>query len=451
MTAQTLNNKHYLIIGLGLTGLSCARFCKKHDLSFELCDTRSDLPGLEAIRQEFPGIAIRLGDLTVDFLAGFDELLVSPGISTRTALFREAAVRGVRISGDIQLFSEYAQKPVVAITGSNGKSTVTTLVNELINASGKRAVAGGNLGTPALDLLSASGVDVYVVELSSFQLETTTDLGAEAAVILNISPDHMDRYDGMADYEDAKQRIFQSVNQTLINRDDDHTRPTDPRVVVSSTFGLSEPQAGQFGIADIDGEQWLMKGDEPLVKSADLRIRGSHNVANALAALALVDLLGIDIYRCLTALVNFPGLAHRCQWVSTIRGVDYFNDSKGTNVGSTVAAVKGLSAQLKGRIWLLAGGEGKGQDFTELADICSASPVAEVLTYGADRAKIAADISSQVATSDWLALEDALADASARAQAGDIILLSPACASFDQFRNYVHRGEFFCQCVEELQ
>lgn len=453
MTSNALNKKHYMIIGLGLTGLSCARFCQKNNLTFSLCDTRTELPNLESIRTEFSGVDVILGLPNLETLIQFDELLVSPGISINTELFRAVADTGVKISGDIQLFSEYAAKPIVAITGSNGKSTVTTLVTELINATGKRAVAGGNIGTPALDLIAdEKNIDFYVMELSSFQLETTHNLGAEVATILNISPDHMDRYEGMADYERAKQRIFQQARFVVVNGDDAHTRPTLDALIRTSVFSLQSPvNEADFGLLEQHGKQWLAKGKSALFPVSDLKIRGAHNAANALAAFAIIDALGISLSETLTALASFTGLEHRCQWIASINGVDYFNDSKGTNVGSTLAAIKGLAAQCSGNIWLLAGGEGKGQDFYELGEVCKESGVSEVLTFGADRDLIGNNIESNISVSSWTTLDEALASAKEKAMTGDVILFSPACASFDQFRNYVHRGEYFCQCVEGLQ
>ncbi len=446
MLAKAENSKRYLIVGLGLTGLSCARFCQKQGLNFALCDTREQFAGADAVREEFPGVDLHLGEPDVDFLKGFDEVLVSPGISAQTGNFRAAAEQGVVISGDIQLFREWTEKPLVAITGSNGKSTVTTLVNELINAAGFKAVAGGNLGTPALDLLSETDVDFYVLELSSFQLETTENLAAEVAVILNISPDHMDRYDSMRDYERAKQRIFRSVKKAVVNLDDDHTRPAMAAIKEFVSFGLSD--RADFGVMTQDAEDWLAVKGQPLMPVSELKIRGSHNQANALAALALIAELGIDVKSVLPALKDFAGLKHRCQWVRELHGVNYFNDSKGTNTGSTEAAVKGLSADLSGKILLLAGGEGKGQDFSALGKTCSG--VADVIAYGADRKKLTTDMSAFCSVSQVETLEQALAMANEKAVSGDIVLLSPACASFDQFTNYQHRGDVFCELVEAL-
>ncbi len=443
-------NTKRLIVGLGLTGLSCARFCQKNGLAFDLCDTRESLPGLEGIRREFPNANIMLGALQGKVLAQYQVLLVSPGITIQQEAIQFAQQQGSLIAGDIQVFAETCQKPVIAITGSNGKSTVTTLVAALLNAAGIRASAGGNLGIPALDLLANDeATDVYVLELSSFQLETTTDLQARVATILNISPDHMDRYAGMADYERAKQRIFQGAQSVVINRDDDHTRPLLEGRFSAVSFGLEESNS-DFGVVQRSDGTWLTYQGEMIVRADELHIRGEHNVANALAALALVSVLGVQPAAVITALKQFPGLAHRCQWVRNINGVDYFNDSKGTNVGSTLAALKGLGRTINGRIWLLAGGEGKGQDFSELAEFCQ-TYVAEVLAYGIDAIRIVDGVDGACKTSQWQTIDEALNHARQHAQKNDVVLLSPACASFDQFKNYVARGEYFVAQVEALQ
>lgn len=446
MCAMTEHSKRYLIVGLGLTGLSCARFCQQQGLDFSLCDTRENFAGADEVRAEFPDVEFFLGEPTVEQLSAYDELLVSPGISIQTANFQQVAEQGVTLAGDIQLFRQYVSKPVVAITGSNGKSTVTTLVNELINAAGLKAVAGGNLGIPALNLLNEKEVDVFVLELSSFQLETTKDFAADVAVILNISPDHMDRYHSMRDYERAKQRIFQGAQRAVVNLDDDHTRPAMDLIKDTVTFGLSD--SADFGVKNIDGNDWLVAKGEPLLPASELKIKGRHNLANALAALALVSELGIDARQCISALKNFAGLKHRCQWVRELNGVEYFNDSKGTNTGSTMAAVTGLSADLKGRLHLIVGGEGKGQNFSELGQACIND--VSVIAYGADRNIIARDMAEFCHVEQVSDVKQALTLAHAQAIAGDIVLFSPACASFDQFNNYQHRGDVFCELVEAL-
>lgn len=432
-----------MVVGLGMTGLSAARWLKRQGAEFDLCDTRDKLP-LADIRAEFPQAAIFTGALDGELLSRYNELVVSPGIALAEPAIQQAIAAGVRISGDIQLFAENCDKPIIAITGSNGKSTVTTLVGELLNAAGKHAAVGGNIGVPALDLPSA---DIYVLELSSFQLETTTGLSALAAVILNLSEDHMDRYAGMDDYLAAKQRIFQGCQHIVANRDDEATFPPVGHAVM--TFGLSEPVAPEFGLVKTGGESWIAFADQLLVPASELRIKGQHNLANVMAALALVKMAGVDIARVLPALKNFAGLDHRCQWLGRKEGVDFYNDSKGTNVGSTLAAINGLGPEISGKIWLLAGGEGKGQDFSPLAPACGGY-VAEVLTYGADATIIANAVSGDCPVSQQKTLQQAFERACSLADEGDVILLSPACASFDQFKNYVQRGEYFRSLVEGI-
>ncbi|MEC8444020.1 MAG: UDP-N-acetylmuramoyl-L-alanine--D-glutamate ligase [Pseudomonadota bacterium] len=449
MTANAPSQSRYLIIGLGLTGLSCARFCQQRGLDFTLCDTRSELPGMASILAEFEGREVILGLPDDTVLEAHTELLVSPGIDTNTPYFHHARELGCVVSGDIQLFHEYCDRPVIAITGSNGKSTVTTLVAELLKAAGLKAHACGNIGVPALDLLTASTpADIYVLELSSFQLETTRDLSATVASILNISPDHMDRYQKMPAYERAKQRIFQGAKAVVVNADDDHTLPVFDQAAKALSFSVTRMDTDYHVQQDEQGS-WLMRGQQRLLNTRELKIQGLHNVANVLAALAMVEAAGVDIKKTLTALTSFTGLPHRCQWIADVNGVAYFNDSKGTNVGSTVAAIHGLSATGQGKLWLLAGGEGKGQAFAELADACDGT-LAGAYLFGADRDVIASDLSKVVPCQQTSTLDEALAQVAQVAQSGDMVLFSPACASFDQFKNYVQRGEYFCQLVEAL-
>ena len=436
-----------LIVGLGMTGLSAARYCQHRGWAFDLCDSRDTPPGLDAVRAEFPQAEIYSGELQADILSQYDELVVSPGIAISHPAIAAARQAGARIAGDIQLFADVCDKPLIAITGSNGKSTVTTLVGELLTASGKRCAVGGNIGVPALDLLvDGTETDIYVLELSSFQLETTENLAASAAVVLNMSEDHMDRYQGMADYHQAKHRIFQQCRGVVVNRDDALSQPLVSDKMPRLSFGLNKADIGQFGLERIDGESWITFGTEKIIAASELKIKGQHNLANVMAALALIQLVGVDITTVLPALRAFTGLDHRCQWLGNKAGVDFYNDSKGTNVGSTLAALYGLGPEINGKIWLLAGGEGKGQDFSPLASACEQF-AAEVLTFGADAAVITAAVSAACATSQHATLAEAFTRACSQAQSGDVILLSPACASFDQFKHYVARGEYFSALV----
>lgn len=441
---HTSRTQKRLIVGLGLTGLSAARYCVRQGWAFDLCDTRTQLANRADIQQEFPQAKLYLGELQDDLLCQYDELIVSPGVAIAHPAIRAAKQEGVRIAGDIQLFVDANTQPVIAITGSNGKSTVTSLVGELLKACGKNVAVGGNIGLPALDMPNA---DLYVLELSSFQLETTTNLQAAAATILNLSEDHMDRYRGMDDYLAAKQRIFQGAQQAVVNRDDSATQA--PLGMPCISFGVDKPEAGQYGLIKHQGESWIAFGDEPVIAASSLKIKGQHNLANVMAALALLRAVGIEHQQLLPALSAFSGLDHRCQWVGSKDNVAYYNDSKGTNVGSTLAAINGLGPEIRGKIWLLAGGDGKGQDFTPLAQPC-AQYAAEVLTFGADAALVANAVSGGCAVSQHETLAQALERAAALANEGDVVLLSPACASLDQFKNYVQRGEHFRSLVEAM-
>jgi len=443
MTVNGSNNK-CMVVGLGMTGLSTARYLARSGRAFDLCDTRESLPTLASLQQEFPAAKIVTGALNAELLSQYDELIVSPGIAIAEPAIQQALSAGVSVVGDIHVFAQNCNKPIIAITGSNGKSTVTTLAGELLQAAGMTVGVGGNIGVPALDLTDA---DVYVLELSSFQLETTSNLNAEVAVILNLSEDHMDRYTGMDDYLLAKQRIFQGARHAVLNRDDAATQPVG--CPADGSFGVSEPAANEFGLIRKDGESWIAFGDKPLIAASDLKIKGQHNLSNVMAALALVQLAGVDIEQVLPALKEFSGLDHRCQWLGEREQVALYNDSKGTNVGSTLAAINGLGPEINGKIWLLAGGEGKGQDFAPLAESCG-KYCAEVLTFGADAMIIANAVSGDVAVSQQDTMKEAFDRALSLAEEGDVILLSPACASFDQFKNYVERGEYFRSLVEEV-
>ncbi|MCD8521112.1 MAG: UDP-N-acetylmuramoyl-L-alanine--D-glutamate ligase [Saccharospirillaceae bacterium] len=436
-----------LIVGLGMTGLSAARYCQRRGWSFDLCDSRDVPPGLDTVRTEFPQANIFTGELQADILSRYDELIVSPGMAVSHPAIAAARQAGARIAGDIQLFADVCDKPLIAITGSNGKSTVTTLTGELLAAAGKRVAVGGNIGVPALDLLiGGAETDIYVLELSSFQLETTENLAASAAVVLNMSEDHMDRYQGMADYHQAKHRIFQQCRAIVVNRDDALSQPLVSDKMPRLSFGLNKADIGQFGLERIAGESWITFGAEKIIAASELKIKGQHNLANVMAALALIKSVGVDIAAVLPALRHFSGLEYRCQWLGNLGGVDFYNDSKGTNVGSTLAAIYGLGPEICGKIWLLAGGEGKGQDFSPLASACK-QYAAEVLTYGADAALIQSAVSAACTTSQQSTLAEAFGRACSQAQSGDVILLSPACASFDQFKNYAARGEYFSALV----
>jgi UDP-N-acetylmuramoylalanine--D-glutamate ligase len=439
-----------VIIGLGQTGLACARYLSSRGLPFFVCDTREQPPAAEQFRREYPQVALHCGPLDAAVLGQASEMLLSPGVGQADPAIQQALAAGVRLSGDIDLFCRAAKAPIVAITGSNAKSTVTTLVGNMAQAAGLNVKVGGNLGTPALDLLDEAA-ELYVLELSSFQLETTHELRAQAATVLNLSPDHLDRYASMQAYHAAKHRIYRGCRYAVENRDDALTRPLLPQGVQKISFGLGRPDLNQYGLLEHQGSRWLARGLEPLLDTRELKIRGNHNYANALAALALGEAAGLPMAAMLTALKAFGGLEHRCQWVADRCGLAWFNDSKGTNVGATLAALNGLGATLHGdaRIVLIAGGVGKGQRFDEL-DAPLARFGRALILIGEDAPAIARAVTSvehQVAADMPAAVELAVQ----QAQPGDIVLLSPACASFDMFSGYPARGRAFVDAVEGLR
>ncbi|MFT5781463.1 MAG: UDP-N-acetylmuramoylalanine--D-glutamate ligase [Pseudomonas sp.] len=434
-----------IVVGLGKSGMSLVRFLARQGLPFAVVDSRANPPELATLREQFPAVEVRCGELDVEFLCRASELLVSPGMPLAIAALQQAAARGVNMSGDIELFARYAKAPIIAITGSNAKSTVTTLVGDMALAAGKRVAVGGNLGTPALDLL-ADDVELYVLELSSFQLETTALLNAAVATVLNVSEDHMDRYSGLPAYHQAKHRIFRGAKHVVINRQDALSRPLLNEGVSSSTFGLNRPDFKTFGLIAEDGEKYLAYQFEKLMNVRELKVRGAHNQANALAALALGHAAGLPFAPMLASLREFTGLAHRCQWLRELHGVNYYDDSKATNVGAALAAIQGLGADIDGKLLLVAGGDGKGADFSALRGPVAAHCRA-VMLFGRDAELLAAALGDSVPLVRVKTLEEAVLCAAELAQFGDAVLLSPACASLDMFKNYEQRGHLFAAAV----
>ncbi|GAB3369030.1 Mur ligase family protein [Azotobacter armeniacus] len=437
-----------IVVGLGKSGMSLVRFLAGQGAHFAVVDTRANPPELATLQRDHPQVEVHCGALDVDFLCRASELYVSPGLALTAPALQAAAARGVKLSGDIELFARHAKAPIVAITGSNAKSTVTTLVGEMARAAGKRVVVGGNLGIPALDLLDDS-VELYVLELSSFQLETTERLSAEVATCLNISEDHMDRYADLQAYHLAKHRIFRGARQVVVNRDDPLSRPLVADQLPCWTFGLDKPDFKGFGLIEENGEKYLAFQFEALLPVCELKIRGAHNQANALAALALGHAVGLPIAPMLDTLRAFTGLPHRCQWLRELHGVGYYDDSKATNVGAALAAIGGLGADIAGKLVLIAGGDGKGADFSTLRQLV-AEHCRAVLLLGRDAERIAAVLEGAVPLVRVKTLEEAVERAAALAEEGDAVLLSPACASLDMFRNFEERGQFFARAVEAL-
>jgi UDP-N-acetylmuramoylalanine--D-glutamate ligase len=436
-----------LVVGLGKTGMSCARFLARRGAAVAVTDTRVEPPGLAAMRRELPDVALFLGGFDRSAFAAAELVVVSPGVSVEEPAIREVRSRGVPVLGDIELFAQSAQAPVAAITGSNGKSTTTMLLGEMARIAGRRAAVGGNLGEPALDLLDPA-IELYVLELSSFQLETTESLAPAVATVLNVSPDHMDRYPDLAAYAAAKARIFRSATVAVVNRDDAQVTAM-PGGRERRGFTLGEPAAGDFGVRVQGGVPWLCRGDERLMAAAEVAIPGRHNRANALAALAMGDALSLPLDAMREALRSFRGLPHRTQLVGEIGEVRYYDDSKGTNVGATAAALEGFEDGTGARTVLIAGGDGKGQDFAALGPLLARTARCVVL-IGRDAPLIEAVLHPATPRVHAPDMAEAVRLAAAQAQPGDRVLLSPACASFDMFRNYEHRGAVFAEAVRRL-
>lgn len=434
-----------VVVGLGKTGLSLVRFLARQGVPVAAVDTREQPPELATLQTELPQVQVHCGSLDTPLLQQAAVLYVSPGLALATPQIQREIDRGVQISGDVDLFLQHAKAPVLAITGSNAKSTVTALVGQMVQQAGLQVGVGGNIGTPALELL-AQPADLYVLELSSFQLETISHLRPLAATCLNISADHLDRYRDLQHYTDVKLQVYGGAEWAVVNRDDFAAQPKTVAGQKVLEFGLGEPQsASQFGLRD----GYLARGGENLLPVTALKIRGLHNQANALAALALGTAAGLPMAAMLQALQGFTGLPHRCQWLATINGVDWYNDSKATNVGATLAAIEGLAGDV-GKLVLIAGGDGKGADFVELAAAVQ-QHCRSVILLGRDAEKIRQALQSTniplLLVSD---MAEATGQAAVLARPGDVVVLAPACASLDMFKNFEERGELFVRAVEGL-
>ncbi len=444
-----------LVVGLGKTGLSCARWLHARGCSVAVTDSRAAPPALAQARAELPDVALMLGGFDAAAFAAAEQIIVSPGVPLTEPLIQQAMAAQRPVLGDVELFAHAVQAPVVGITGSNGKSTVTTLLALMAREAGRRTAVGGNLGDPVLDLLD-DACELYVIELSSFQLETTSSLPLCAATVLNLSADHMDRYPDMDVYAAAKQRIFAHARTAVVNRDDPMAARLADAVSERVGFSLSAPVAsGDYGTLECDGARWIVRGQPPyqelLLPVADLLLSGNHNLANALAALALGGLCGLPTGAMCAVLRSFRGLAHRSELVKQHQGVRWINDSKGTNPGATVAALTGLVPDpSRGKAVLIAGGDSKGADFSALAATVKRAARAVIL-IGRDAPLLAEALVEAVAEGvDLLRaadMDEAVRLAAATAEAGDCVVLSPACASFDMFDDYQHRGRMFAEAV----
>ncbi|MBO8210586.1 UDP-N-acetylmuramoyl-L-alanine--D-glutamate ligase [Acinetobacter nosocomialis] len=438
-----------VVAGLGISGVSAVNFLHEQGYQVAVTDSRPTPPGHDQIPAD---VKTSFGKLDQELLLQAEEIILSPGLAPQLPEIQAAIAKGISVVGDIQLLRRATDVPIVAITGSNAKSTVTTLMGLMAKDAGKKVAVGGNLGRPALDLLKDQP-ELLVLELSSFQLETTSHLNAEVAVVLNMSEDHLDRHGNMLGYHQAKHRIFQGVKKVVFNRDDALSRPLVPDTTPMQSFGLNAPDLNQYGVLrDADGTLWLARGLQRLIKSSDLYIQGMHNVANALACLALGEAIGLPMESMLETLKHFKGLEHRCEYVKTVHDVRYYNDSKGTNVGATLAAIDGLGAAIevkKGKVALILGGQGKGQDFTPLRS--SIEKYAKVVVLiGEDAPVIEQAIQGATKILYATTLKEAVEICQRETQAEDVVLLSPACASFDMFKSYNDRGQQFVACVNSL-
>ncbi|MEN8213018.1 MAG: UDP-N-acetylmuramoyl-L-alanine--D-glutamate ligase [Pseudomonadota bacterium] len=436
-----------LVVGLGSTGLSCARFLAGRGVPLAVADSRDHPPGLQQLRDNYPDVELYSGAFDSAVFNTAERLVVSPGVSLKEPVIQQAIARGVEVIGDVELFLREVTAPVVAITGSNGKSTVTTLLGEMAKAAGIRVAVGGNLGTPVLDLLDEE-IALYVLELSSFQLETIHSLRAKAAVILNLSADHMDRYNSYLEYVQAKAVIYRNAETAVVNLDD----PAAMQLAESEQrigFCAHPPQAEQYGICEAEGEQWLCRGGQRLLQTAAIPAAGKHNQVNALAALALGEAVGLPMESMLQAISSFRGLAHRTWFVAEIDRVRWYNDSKGTNTGACIAALKGLDRGDESRSVLIAGGDCKGADFSALAAVLPGFVRALVL-IGRDAPQIARAVDGAVPAVKADDMDEAVRLAAELARPGDRVLLSPACASFDMYDNYMQRGDAFMDAVRRL-
>ena len=442
------NEQQYiLVVGLGITGVSVVRYLKDKNQEVVVIDNRKQPPGLDTLRNEYPDVSVYLGEFDEALFMGASQIIVSPGVPLIEPVIQRSISQGVEVIGDIELFAREVKAPVIAITGSNGKSTVTMLVTEMARQAGLNVAVGGNIGVPVLELLHQQA-DLFVLELSSFQLESVHSLKPVAAVVLNVSPDHMDRYDDLDAYAKVKQTVYKQCKVSVINRDDPIAKNMTSDQTFVSGFTLNDPAVGDFGLREFDGVTYLCKGGKRLISENEVILKGRHNLANALAALALCEAANISMDDMLKALQVFGGLAHRTQWLAKKQGVDWYNDSKGTNVGATLAAIDGLETQNK--IILIAGGIAKDADFSALKNAVK-NKVRLVVLIGRDGPIIEQVLQDVVPVMYAKDMAIAVHIAEDLAHSGDCVLLSPACASFDMFRDFEHRGEVFSDLVAKLR
>lgn len=437
----------HVVVGLGLTGISCVRYLKKLGIPVAVTDTRQNPPDLLVLRKEHPEVNVALGGLDVSLLSRAEKIVLSPGVALYEPAIAAQVNRGIPVIGDIELFAQKNKSPVIAITGTNAKSTVTTLVGKMAEAAGYQVQVGGNLGIPVLDLLQAKpAANLFVLELSSFQLETTYSLKPNVATVLNVTPDHMDRYPDLSAYQKAKHRIYQNCQLAVCNRDDPLT---DTQCNNKLYFTMNIPSKNEFGLLTQNKTVYLAYENSPLLATQNLPVCGKHYQVNALAALAIGFGFGMPFAPMLSVLREFKGLPHRCQLIRELNRVKWYDDSKGTNVGATQAAIEGLGCEMMGKLILIAGGVGKNADFTPLVNLIE-KYARHVVLIGEAATEIAKAIDEKIPISFAKNMNDAVNQAASLAKPYDSVLLSPACASFDMFKNYAHRGEVFTEIVNGL-
>ena len=434
-----------LVVGLGKTGLSVVRYLRGLGEDVVVVDSRDIPPGLSALKKEYAEVECFTGGFQQALFINAHRIIVSPGVALSEPALIEAKKKNIEIIGDIDLFAHEVLAPVIGITGSNGKTTVATLLALMATQSGLNAVASGNIGTPVLDSLD-DNIDLYVLELSSFQLETLQELQMKASVVLNVSADHLDRYNDVASYAASKQIIYQNAETLILNKDESMASGANASANRKIYFTINAPAENEFGLCEAEnGDKYLCFGSQRLIAVDELKIKGVHNLQNALAALALGYVSGLTLESMVTSLHEFKGLPHRTQFITEINGVNWINDSKATNVGATIAALKGLS----GKHVLIAGGVSKGADFSELSTVVEKHCRAVIL-FGQDAAQIKSILPDNVVVETVSDLQAAVISAQSLSQQGDNVLFAPACASFDMFDNFEHRGDAFIQLVELL-
>ena len=440
----------YLVAGLGQTGYATAGYLHRTNIPFVVFDTRRHVERLTDFSAHFPKVEVFLGDFPSSLYQKITQIIASPGLSLEEPFLLQAKRHGIPIIGDIELFARAVKDPIVAITGTNGKSTVTTLVGEMAKAAGIKVAVAGNIGLPILDLLGKNNDNyaLWVLELSSFQLELTTTLAPLAATILNITPDHLDRHHTLENYVNAKQQVYREAKYCLYNRQDPLTKPKFKDATIAS-FGIDKPNVLEWGFITEKETLYLAYGKEAIFPVHALKIHGQHNWLNALAAAAVSHRAGISFLHICHVLETFTGLEHRCQTVRKLNDVLYINDSKGTNVGAAISAIEGLGPTTKGKIILIAGGLGKGADFKPLAPVIK-KYVKEVILIGKDAPLIKEALANKTKLTDAATLDAAVSHAYTAAKSGDVVLLSPACASMDMFKDYTHRGQVFTDLVNKL-